>query len=167
MILILSNALAKRWKLKPIPLANCPSFHPALIWRADWFLVGRSRSNILCVNEESLFSFALIDQKQMPFKRTMLRMINRVGDSLYQAGVPGHLIRQGFSDNLIAKHADRRVIGTMTDQKLQYEWDILTPHPDVRGLADVERRVNNCPFTILDMKYPSKAFAETVKRPWA
>ncbi len=166
MILIVSNALAKRWKLKPVPLPEMPSCHPALTWRADWFLVGRSRSNILCVNEESLFSFVLLDQKQMPFKRIMLNIINRVGDSLFEAGVPEHLIRQGLSDLLIAKHPDRRVIGTMTDQKFLYEWAILDPHPDVQELADVEKRLNNCPFTILDMKYPSEVFAETVKKPW-
>ena len=113
-----------------------------------------------------MFSFVLLDQKQMPFKRIMLNIINRVGDSLFEAGVPEHLIRQGLSDLLIAKHPDRRVIGTMTDQKFLYEWDILDPHPDVQELADVEKRLNNCPFTILDMKYPSEVFAETVKKPW-
>lgn len=170
MILILSNALTKRWKLKPIPLerafAESSFTHPAFIWRVDWFRVGPSRSNILCINEASAYSFVLLDQKKMEFKSTILNIINRIGDSLQHAGMGEKHIRCGITEVFFVKKNNPKINGAMTDQKLQYEWGILEPAPGVRTIDDVERRVNHCPSGILDMAFPSEVFAKIAKQNW-
>lgn len=166
MILILSNALAKRWKVKPVPLSEAPPCHPALVWRADWFQVGRRRSNIICVNEESCFSFVLLDQRQMQFKKTMLNILNRIGDTFVSAGVSEQHIMEGILKTFLVKHPNPRVAGTMTDQKVRYEWDLLDADQDITNLAELERRNNLAPLKILGMKRSAEVFAETVKKDW-
>ena len=118
MILILSNALAKRWKVKPVALADVPAQHPAFVWRADWFQVARTRSNVICVNEHSCFSFILLDQMQMSFKKTALNLLNRIGDTLHQAGVAEDHILQGLSGVCFVKHPNPKVISFSRQKSL-------------------------------------------------
>lgn len=165
MILILSNTLSKRWKVAPVPISSAPPCHPALVWRADWFRIGQRRSNIICVNESSCFSFVLIDQKQMSFKNTMLNIINRIGDTLFNAGVDEERIRQGISDVLLVKHPNQQVIGTMNDQKYRYEWDFLYSNT-ITNFGEFERCNNAAPLGMFNMKTSVEVFAETVKQPW-
>jgi hypothetical protein len=145
-------------------MADAGTCRPAFAWRADWFQIGRRRSNIICVNEESLFSFVLLDQKQMTFKKTMLNILNRIGDCLYRAGVYEEHIRQGLSEVCLVKHADRRVIGTMNDQKFRYEWDSLNPHPSITSIDVLEFRNNACPLGMFNMKTSQEVFNDTVKK---
>ena len=64
----------------------------------------------------------------------------------------------------MVKHADRRVIGTMNDQKFRYEWDSLNPHPSITSIDVLEFRNNACPLGMFNMKTSQEVFNDTVKK---
>lgn len=102
----------------------------------------------------------------MVLKGTILNILNRIGDCLFNEGVRDANIQEGLSEVTLAKHTDQRVIGSMTNQKLRYELDIVDPNGSIASFDELERRNNSYPLGVFDMNTSQEIFAETVKKEW-
>ena len=162
MMLILSNAVAKKWGVELERLESLPDYPPAWLWRLDVMQVGNRKSNLICTNIPSFYSVALMDLKRMPMKETILRVINRIGDALYANGMPAHYVRASVASFEFGKYNDRRLIGIVNDQKYRYEYALFNPHRDWVSINDVDANINLAPTGGPKYVYPNEEFPRCV-----
>jgi len=162
MILILSNSLSKKWKVERVDVESIEEFNPAFVWHADLFTLGRAKTNILCVNEATLFSFILPWIRPMTKEKVIPFIIGRIWAILSSFGMPNEEFARNIDPPTFVKHVNRQVIGRMTDQKCQYQCYLLEEFARDFTPAEIEMGVNETPFILKNntYTYPIKDMAE-------
>ena len=166
--IILSNELIKRWRVSVATDPVLDAVHPALVWRVQRSRVLGRRRVLLCTNESSLHSFLVDARSPMSLRKAETAIRTKIQAALFRFGAATELIRQAGGDVVRVKHVDRRVLGTMLDQRHMYECYLSDAALTGEDESQIEDRVNQCPFSLLGMDHPSKVFpdmlAEDVRR---
>ena len=158
--IILSNELIKRWRVSVCTGQVLDAARPPLVWRVQRFRVLGRRRALLCTNESSLYSFVIDAGGPMGIRKAEAVIRKKIQGALFRFGAATELIRQAGGDVVWVKHVDRRVLGTMLDQRQMYEWHFSEAAITGSSEREIEERVNQCPFSLLGMDNPLEVFPD-------
>lgn len=148
----LSNDVIKQWK--PTLSDTPPETDPLLCWRLDRITLGRKRSNYICVNESTLFSFVITDLSGKKPIEIQQRFLNEFSFKLQELHYPAAARNQLKNlPILFGKTQSRKTIGCATDLKKGYQLQ----HEYADSHDEMERRVNNTPYPTMGIHSPMMA----------
>ena len=135
-MIALTTRAAKRWK---VPHSSLPAVETGA-WVVDLMKLGKGPLLVLIVHQETLF--------------TLLRPAADV-KTLAQVAAEIAKVQQGRAPAIapLYKNGNRGVTGSITDMKFQVRF-----LAQVDDLAEIERKINDCPFSAIGRGFPRDRF---------
>jgi len=156
-ILNLSNALAKKWKVKTKPLPQ-EDLHGLYKWRLDQITLGNRRSNLICMNEETYFAFVLRDIKPFNELNAMQAFIHELSRTLKSIGSTLPIIDEINNTTIhVGKNSDKGIIGFMNAIKSDFLFHV--DYDDYHTALDL---IQDGVYGYEDNKSPIQRFKDMV-----